>query len=134
LFRHEHLFLIAVRQEGFMRFRGSPIRLALALGLAVLTLTACDDSPTDEDGVTTVRMISPQNFSPQNATISVGETVRWRNDHNGVQHNTTESSGLWTSPNLDTGQTFSRTFPTAGNFAYECTLHPGMSGTVVVQP
>lgn len=115
-----------------MRFPGSPIRLALMLGLAVLPLTACDDSPTGEDDVTLVRMVDGEDFSPATVTISVGETVRWRNDDD-IQHNTTGPSGLWMSANLNSGGTFSQTFPTAGNFAYACTLHPGMNGTVVVQ-
>jgi plastocyanin len=69
-------------------------------------------------------------FNPTPVQISVGGAVRWLNS--GTQaHNST--GPCWTSPNLNPGQSFDRTFPAAGTFDYECTLHPEMRGRVIVQ-
>jgi plastocyanin len=34
---------------------------------------------------------------------------------------------------IESGESFSHTFPVAGNFPYECTVHPGMTGVVRVE-
>jgi len=69
-------------------------------------------------------------FSPQTVTIAVGKSVRWTNK-DPVQHNVTgESFG---TGNLDPNESATVQFNTAGTFEYECTLHAGMTGTVVVQ-
>jgi hypothetical protein len=71
-------------------------------------------------------------FSPTSVTIAAGGTVRWTNNGAAV-HNSTSATGLWSSGNLNPTQIFERSFPTAGTFSYTCTLHAGMSGTVIVQ-
>lgn len=75
--------------------------------------------------------ISDNAFTPQTVTVAVNGTVRWTNG-GAALHNTT-ASGTWASPNLANGATFERVFPAAGTFNYECTLHAGMTGTVVVR-
>jgi len=71
-------------------------------------------------------------FNPTTRTVTLGATVTWVN--NGTQpHNTVAADGSWASPNLAPGGTYERTFGAAGSFAYSCTLHPGMNGTIVVQ-
>jgi plastocyanin len=82
-------------------------------------------------------------FNPQTITIHVGQTVVWRND-DAVLHTTTSGSCSgntctpapgWDSGTLNTGQSFSRTFDTAGTFGYYCRIHgAAMQGTVVVVP
>jgi plastocyanin len=69
-------------------------------------------------------------FNPTPVQISVGGAVRWLNS--GTQAHNSTGPG-WASPNLNYGQSYDRTFPTAGTFDYECTLHPGMIGRVIVQ-
>lgn len=72
-------------------------------------------------------------FSPNNANLSVGGTVTWSNGTS-TQHNVTFSSG--TAPaNIGnmSSDSESRTFPTVGAFAYQCTNHSGMTGTINVQ-
>ena len=71
-------------------------------------------------------------FSPKTVTISVGGTVTWTN-HDGMPHTVTSTSGAFSSPILDSGGTFKHTFAKAGTYPYICTLHSGMSGTVIVQ-
>jgi plastocyanin len=63
--------------------------------------------------------------------VPVGTTVTWTNNDTSP-HTVTSVDGTFDSGRLDTGQTFSFTFSTAGEFAYLCEFHPGMQGTVVV--
>ncbi len=70
-------------------------------------------------------------FSPPSLTINVGDTVVWT-QIDSVGHNTVSDNGLWTSPVLSPGQTFSFTFNTPGTFGYLCTIHPFMTGSVTV--
>jgi plastocyanin len=71
-------------------------------------------------------------FEPVTTPVPTGTIVRWSNAGTQI-HNTTSTTGAWTSPNLSLGGSFQRTFATPGTFTYACTLHPGMNGTVVVQ-
>lgn len=72
-------------------------------------------------------------FSPSTMTITAGETVTWTNT--GKQpHTVTSDAGLFDSGPLQSGQSFSHTFPSAGSFAYHCAIHPFMTATIIVQP
>jgi plastocyanin len=71
-------------------------------------------------------------FTPTPARVLAGGTVTWVN-RGAVQHNSTSDTNLWASGNLNPNQSYERTFPTAGTFPYNCTLHPGMNGTIIVQ-
>jgi plastocyanin len=73
-------------------------------------------------------------FSPQSVTIAAGGTVAWR--FSDVLHNVTFTGAQPTGgniPNTSPGTTVNRTFPTAGAYPYQCTLHSGMTGSVTVQ-
>jgi plastocyanin len=71
-------------------------------------------------------------FTPATTNINPGDTVTWSNIHAGVAHTVTSDTGVWDSGNIATSGTFSRAFPSAGSFPYHCTIHPGMTGMVVV--
>jgi plastocyanin len=73
---------------------------------------------------------TPQ-FSPVTVTIAPGTSVNWLNNDT-VAHTSTGDNSLWNG-NLGPGGSYSRQFPAAGTFTYSCTVHPGMSGRVVVQ-
>jgi LPXTG-motif cell wall-anchored protein len=76
--------------------------------------------------------ISDFQFAPASVTVNVGDTVTWTN--NGpTPHSATSSSGVFDTGIMDAGQSGSHTFAEAGTFAYICTPHPNMHGTVVVQ-
>jgi plastocyanin len=84
-------------------------------------------------GGTTTVTTPNLSFSPQSVTITAGGTVTWRFVE--TPHNVTFGGAAPTEGNVPTsnpGTSATRTFPTAGQFPYECTLHPGMTGTVVV--
>jgi plastocyanin len=70
-------------------------------------------------------------YTPANLTVDEGTPVTWAN--NGVApHTVTATSGEFDSGTLNSGQTYSRTFATAGTFNYYCTIHPEMVGTITV--
>ena len=71
-------------------------------------------------------------YAPDDVTVAVGATVTWTNSDS-VAHTSTADAGAWNSGTVAPGGQFSRVFETAGTFAYHCTIHPGMVGTVVVR-
>lgn len=64
--------------------------------------------------------------------VGVGGTVTWTN-RDVAPHTVTAAGGAWDSDFLVQGQSYSRTFSTAGTFPYACRVHPFMQGTVVVR-
>ena len=70
-------------------------------------------------------------FAPATIAVPVGATVTWTN-HDDVPHNVVSTDKKFASPVLDTDEKFSCTFPAAGTFKYYCSIHPRMTGQVVV--
>jgi len=70
-------------------------------------------------------------FSPAAAIVPAGTTVTWTN-HDDVPHNVVSTKKTFASPVLDTDQQFSRRFEAPGTYPYYCSLHPQMTGQIVV--
>lgn len=75
-------------------------------------------------------------FSPSTITIVIGvnNTVLWTNDDN-VPHTVTSDTSdaiVFSSDNLNPGDTFSFTFSRPGIYSYHCSYHPWMKGTIIV--
>ena len=72
-------------------------------------------------------------FQPQVVGVARGGTVTW--SFAALEHNVTFSGGGGAPASIPntTNSSVSRTFGTAGNFPYDCTLHAGMTGTVIVR-
>lgn len=70
-------------------------------------------------------------FSPRTKTVATGTTVAWANT-GVVPHTVTSGSGGFDSGFIMSGETYRRTFGTPGTYDYVCTIHPGMTGTLVV--
>ena len=71
-------------------------------------------------------------FGVVSIEVAVGTTVTWTN-RDDVPHTVTSSTKLFKSPALDTGEAFSYTFKEAGTFEYYCSMHPRMTGKIVVK-
>jgi len=72
-------------------------------------------------------------LSPKTFTAPVGATVTWTN-HDSVPHvGTSADDQFKKSPVLKTGQRFSNTFTTAGTYSYFCSIHPRMTGEIIVK-
>ena len=65
-------------------------------------------------------------------TVKPGATVTWANGDD-IPHTVVSKDGLFKSKVLDTGDRFSFTFAKAGQFGYFCSLHPHMTGTIIVK-
>lgn len=77
--------------------------------------------------------IKNMHFTPDTLTIVAGTTVTWKNDDSSP-HTVTDKGRVFRSAGLDTGDTFSYTFASPGEFTYFCTIHPMMVGKIVVKP
>jgi plastocyanin len=71
-------------------------------------------------------------FKAPVTTVKVGTTVTWINGDD-IPHTVVSKDGVFKSKVLDTGDHFSFTFAKAGQFGYYCSLHPHMTGTIVVK-
>ncbi len=71
-------------------------------------------------------------FGPGTLTVPVGATVTWTN-RDDIPHTVVSTEGAFKSKVLDTDEKFSFTFNKAGTFSYFCSIHPKMTGKVVVQ-
>lgn len=73
-------------------------------------------------------------FTPKTITVPVGTTVRWINNGS-APHTVTSTSSprAFDSGTLNSGDSFEFTFKTAGQFPYRCSIHPSMTGTVIVE-
>ena len=70
-------------------------------------------------------------FDSAAVTVEAGSTVTWTNDGD-APHTATAGDGTFDSGNLDPGESFSFTFDTPGTYAYSCSIHPNMTGTITV--
>jgi len=72
-------------------------------------------------------------FAPKVLTVSAGSRVTWVN-HDDVPHQIVSSDRSFPASSvLDTGQRFEHVFEKPGRQAYFCSLHPTMTGEVVVR-
>lgn len=71
-------------------------------------------------------------FGPQTITVPVGTTVTWTN-HDDIPHTVVSTDGVFKSKVRDTDEKFSYTFSKAGTYPYFCSVHPKMTGQIVVQ-
>jgi len=83
-------------------------------------------------GTKTEVVIDNFSFSPKTFTVPVGATVTWTN-HDSVPHVVMSADDQFKkSPILKTGQRFSNNFATAGTYSYLCSIHPRMTGKIIV--
>jgi amicyanin len=87
------------------------------------------ESPPPQGG--TAVSISDFKFKPATLTVPVGATVTWTNQDE-EPHTIAAKDGSFHSPGLDTHGSYSFTFATPGSYDYVCSIHPFMTGTVVV--
>jgi plastocyanin len=71
-------------------------------------------------------------FAPATLEVAVGTTVTWTNQDS-TGHTVTADDGSFDSKTIASGQTFSQAFPTAGTFAYHCSIHSTMTATITVK-
>jgi len=100
--------------------------------IAVLLLTAASPRVKANDAANAEVKIDNFSFGPQSVTVSVGATVTWIN-RDDIPHTVVSTEGVFKSKVRDTDEKFSYTFAKAGTYPYYCTIHPKMTGQIVVQ-
>lgn len=99
---------------------------ALLIGMSVLLLGAQPANSADQSPTVQMKDFS---FKPDALTVHQGDTVVFQNDDD-VTHNVTADS--LKSGDIGAGKSWKYTFSKAGTYAYVCTYHPGMQGTITV--
>jgi len=106
----------------------TPLMLALLMFAGSTSITA-NDQPSAANAEVKIDNFS---FAPETLTVPVGTTVTWTN-RDDIPHTVVSTDGVFKSKVRDTDEKFSYTFAKAGTYAYYCSVHPKMTGKVVVQ-
>ena len=104
-----------------------PLTNIVAAGAAAILLMAATPVWAEDAAV----KIGNFTFGPHELKVKAGTTVTWTNEDD-MPH-TVVSANNFRSKVLDTEGTYSFTFTTPGTYKYFCSLHPHMTGTVVVE-
>ena len=94
------------------------------------TTNTTTTSNTTSPQVVEISIINMQ--FPSVTTIKKGQTVRWTNN-DGFAHTVTFTDITLNSGNLPSGGKFEATFNDLGTFNYKCSIHPSMTGKIVVE-
>jgi plastocyanin len=102
---------------------------AMLLGPVIGAMLAFGAVAAQDANVVTIDNFT---FGPKELTIAVGTTVKFVN-HDDIPHTVVEKKLSFRSKALDTDDSYSYTFATAGSFDYFCSLHPHMVGKITVK-
>lgn len=100
-----------------------------ALAIAAIALAGAGSAVLAADAAVSIANLA---YDPATVTVNVGDSVTWTNNDS-VGHTATADGGSFDTGSIAGGQSDSVTFTAAGSFPYHCTIHPQMTGTVVVQ-
>jgi amicyanin len=108
---------------------GPAVVTAMLLGPAIGALLAFGAVAAQEENVVTIDKFT---FTAPELTVAVGTTVKWVN-HDDIPHNVVNKDKTFRSKALDTDDSYSFTFASAGTYDYFCGLHPHMQGKIIVK-
>jgi plastocyanin len=110
------------------------VSLLTTVMVAALLLSAASPASSAKAPQPTSAEVKVDNFSfgPMSLTVAVGTTVTWTN-RDDIPHTVVSTDKVFKSKVLDTDEKFSFTFDKAGTYPYFCSIHPKMTGSVVVQ-
>ena len=110
------------------------VSLLTTVMVAALLLSAASPGSSAKAPQSTSAEVKVDNFSfgPASLTVAVGTTVTWTN-RDDIPHTVVSTDKVFKSKVLDTDEKFSFTFDKAGTYPYFCSVHPKMTGSVVVQ-
>jgi len=105
-----------------------PVMIGLLLLVGSSSIRAADQPAAANAEV----KIDNFSFGPETLTVAVGTTVTWTN-RDDIPHTVVSTDGVFKSNVRDTDEKFSYTFAKAGTYPYYCSVHPKMTGKVMVQ-
>ena len=114
-----------------MKIRRAQLLLA-ATGILVLGALAVYIPSAAETSDTGKIVVRDFMFSPSPLTVKTGSTVTWTNMDD-EPHTVVSDSGVFKSGGMDTNESFSYKFDKPGTYHFTCSIHPRMTGTVVVK-
>jgi plastocyanin len=116
-----------------MTFRTAPRLAALFMLVAIFLspVTSVKAAPQPAAAAADVK-IDNFSFTPDTLTVAVGTTVTWTN-RDDIPHTVVSTDGVFKSKVRDTDEKFSYTFTKAGMYPYFCSVHPKMTGKIIVQ-
>jgi plastocyanin len=117
------------RKDVWIASWATPVMIAVLLLFAGTPSVTANDQPSAANAEVKIDNFS---FGPQTVTVPVGATVTWTN-RDDIPHTVVSTDGVFKSKVRDTDETFSYTFTKAGTYPYFCSVHPKMTGKVVVQ-
>ena len=117
---------------------GPKNKAALLCSLAFLNLLvfALAGEMKDIDGVSSNQHrieIKDFAFNPQTLTVNAGDKVTWINRDEEPHTIVSVEKQFKKSSALDTDQEFTITTSAPGTYTYFCSVHPKMTGTIVVE-
>jgi plastocyanin len=95
--------------------------------------TPQNNADTTQPESTNKVSIANMSFSPTQITVNKGDTVTWTNNDSTTHTVTSDSGSELDSGNIQPGSDFTHTFSQTGTFKYHCSIHPYMTGSVVVK-
>lgn len=111
------------------------LAVILMLGVAGLGVDQKNSLALAQDKASSIEVkIDNFSFGPASLAVAVGTTVTWTN-RDDIPHTvvSTDDAKTFKSKVLDTDEKFSFTFSKAGTYLYFCSIHPKMTGKVIVQ-
>ena len=106
---------------------------ALVLGMGSITMGQRNfPAGAQQKTETTEVKIDNFSFGPGTLTVPVGTTVTWTN-RDDIPHTVVSTDSVFKSKVLDTDEKFAYTFSKPGTYPYFCSIHPKMTGKVIVQ-
>jgi plastocyanin len=108
------------------------VGVASLLGVALPELSTAGEAVSAAAASPATVDIDNFAFTPAALTVTAGTTVTWKNEDDSP-HRIGNKNGTFKSAALDTDDTFSHTFTVPGEYAYICTIHPYMAGTIIVK-
>jgi plastocyanin len=117
-------------------------RILNRIGLAALVITAfalltpvdrhANAAAQGQTAASAAVKIDNFSFGPAAVTVPVGTTVTWTNQDD-IPHTVVSTDNVFKSKALDTDDKFSFVFTKPGTYSYFCSIHPKMTGQIIVQ-
>ena len=109
--------------------------LSCAIAFLNLSLFAIAGEMKNDESTTKQNRIEIKDFAfnPQTITVKSGETVTWINRDEEPHTIVSVGKQFKKSTALDTDQEFTITVGAPGTYDYFCSVHPKMTGTIVVE-
>ena len=118
--------------KSMLRRAGVPVASALLCAVVLPLASVIRPAHAAAPAAAATVKIGNFNFGPKAIDVPVGATVTWVNEDD-IPHTVAASDKSFRSKVMDTDDRFSMTFAKPGTYEYFCSIHPHMTGKVVVK-